>query len=121
MSCISRRMHRNSPSSAITTTLTQLTTHHSQLPGNPSYNTVQHKWIKCVVAVKSRHFLARSTTTHRKQPPASELRKKATMDIQPPVDERRIDLSGESRAGPVGGSTHGARESASRCSARTLW
>ena len=39
-----------------------LTNHHSQRSGNPPYNEHANKWIAWVVTVKSKHFLARSTT-----------------------------------------------------------
>ena len=42
--------------------------------------------------MKSRHFFARSTTTHRKKEPARALRKKAMMAIQPPAKEMLMAL-----------------------------
>jgi len=60
-------MHKNSPSSAISTKLIVLTAHHSQLRGNPPYTVQLKRCSRWAVAAKSRHFFARSTTMHRKQ------------------------------------------------------
>lgn len=57
-----------SPVAAVTPMQTQLTIHQFRFLGIPTNNKLQKRWIKCIVAAKSRHCFARPTMQPRRPP-----------------------------------------------------